>query len=127
MSAERLAVQAVAAGQPAVKIAVRREGWYRITQSELAAAGLDPRVDPLVLQLMVDGQEQPINVLTGKDGQLSAVEFYGVGADSPYTSLRTYWLAAGEPPGKRIEQVKSAGTAATGGAGGAGVVFEVTP
>jgi len=115
LNVEGLAVQAAAAAQPAVKIYVRREGWYRIAQSELVAAGLDARVDPLVLRLLVDGQEQPISVLTDKDGRLTGIEFYGVGADSPYTSLRTYWLAAGVQPGKRIERVTSAGTAATGG------------
>ncbi len=115
MTIEGLASQAVIAGQPAVKISVQREGWYRISQSELSAAGLDSRVDPRLLQLSVDGQEQPLNIVTAKDGSLTAIEFYGVGVDSPYTNLRTYWLAAGEKPGKRIVQNDAAGPEATGG------------
>jgi len=115
MTIAGLASQAIIAGQPAVKISVQREGWYRVSQSELAAAGLDSRVDPRLLQLLVDGQEQPFTVVTEKDGRLSAVEFYGIGVDSPYTDLRTYWLTAGDQPGKRISQKDAAGPDATGG------------
>ncbi|HZM87215.1 MAG TPA: C25 family cysteine peptidase, partial [Blastocatellia bacterium] len=114
VNAAGLTLQAAAASQASVKIGVRNEGWYRITQSELAAAGLDSSANPVMLQLLVDGQEQPINVQT-EDGRLTAVEFYGIGADSPYTGLRTYWLSAGEQPGKRIEQQKSEGSAPAGG------------
>jgi hypothetical protein len=93
------------AGQAAVKIAVRQEGWYRITQPELLAAGLSPTTDPRLLQLYVDGQQLPIFVTGEGDGKLNppdAVEFYGVGLDIPSTDTRTYWLVAGTQPGKRI-------------------------
>ncbi len=115
MTIAGLASQAIIAGQSAVKISVQREGWYQVSQSELAAAGLDSRVDPRLLRLSVDGQEQPINVVTEKDGRLSAIEFYGIGVDSAYTNLRTYWLTAGDQPGKRIGQNNAAGPDATGG------------
>ncbi len=64
---------------PWVKIKVRKEGWYRVGLSELQAAGLSgpPR-------LFADGQEQAI--LTVNDG----IEFYGMGADTPWTDERTY-------------------------------------
>ncbi|MEK6302004.1 MAG: C25 family cysteine peptidase [Acidobacteriota bacterium] len=115
MTITGLASQATIARQSAVKISVQREGWYRVSQSELVAAGLDLRGDPRLLQLLVDGQEQPINVVTEKDGRLSAIEFYGIGVDSPYTNLRTYWLTASDQPGKRIDQSDAAGSDATGG------------
>src|SRR2546427_795582 len=44
--------QAIAAGQ-AVKILVRRTGWYRVSQAELVAAGLDSSVNARMLQLYV--------------------------------------------------------------------------
>src|SRR5207248_2135515 len=38
------------AGRPAVKIAVRQEGWYRLTRPELLAAGMDPNANPRTFQ-----------------------------------------------------------------------------
>src|SRR5205085_11198616 len=66
-------------------------------------------------QLFVDGREQPINVLTDRNGLLAGIEFYGMGSDGLYTAERAYLLTAGTAPGKRIRQVKSAGDAAAGG------------
>jgi hypothetical protein len=63
-------VQQALAGSRAVKIYIQEEGWYRVTQPELVAAGLDPAVNPRFLQLFVDGQEQPILVRV-------RIEFYG--------------------------------------------------
>ena len=98
------------AAQPAVKISVNHEGWYRVTQPELVRAGLDPKVNPRMLQLYVDGREQPIS-LTGKNstdfGSSDAMEFYGIGLDTASTNSRVYWLIAGTQPGQRIQQVKS--------------------
>jgi predicted extracellular nuclease len=100
------------AGQPAVKISVSHEGWYRVTQPELVRAGLDPKVNPRLLQLYVDGREQPI-FITGKNGQdlgpADAIEFYGIGVDTASTNSRVYWLIAGSQPGQRIQQVKATG------------------
>jgi hypothetical protein len=42
--------QALLAAQPAVKLSVTQEGWYRVTQPELLAAGLNGGVDPRRLQ-----------------------------------------------------------------------------
>jgi predicted extracellular nuclease len=98
--------------QAAVKVAVNHEGWYRVTQPELVRAGLDPKVNPRLLQLYVDGREQPIYV-TGKNGvdfgPADAIEFYGMGLDTASTDTRIYWLVAGSQPGQRLQQVKSAG------------------
>jgi hypothetical protein len=105
----RLVVQSAMAGNAAAKMTVDREGWYRVGQPELAAAGYDPRSDPRLLQLFVDGQEQPMNVLTDKQGQFTAIEFYGLGVDNAYTNKRTYWLTAGDNAGKRITVVQEQG------------------
>ena len=112
LSAARISQQGGLASQAAVKMSVRQEGWYKVTQPELVAAGLDPRSDARLLQLFVDGQEQAINVVGAIDGEFgsgAALEFYGVGLDTPSTDTRTYWLVAGTTAGKRIQQVKEKG------------------
>lgn len=100
--------QQIAAGA-AVKIRVRKTGWYRLNRSELIAAGLDASTDARLLQLFVDGQEVPVR-LNGEGPSLSGVdtlEFYGVALDTPTTDTRTYWLVAGNTPGKRISAKRS--------------------
>ena len=100
------------AGMPAVKLFVREEAWYRITQPELGAAGLSSRVNPRYLQLYVDGREQPIRVIGEKDGRFDsgdAIEFYGVGLDTLSTDSRVYWLVGGTKPGKRIQVYQGKG------------------
>ncbi len=67
--------------------------------------------DPRMLQLYVDGEEQACNVIADNQGNLSAVEFYGIGTDSAFTLGRVYWLVAGTQPGLRIQQVPASGTA----------------
>jgi hypothetical protein len=93
------------ASQGAIKIGVTQSGWYRVAQPGLVAAGLDPQVDPQSLRLFVDGVEQAIAVTGSADGRFDAsdaIEFYGNGADTPYTETRTYWLVAGGRGGQRI-------------------------
>ncbi len=106
------------ASQFAVKIFVNHEAWYRLTQAELLAIGLNPSTDPRKLQLYVDGQPQAISVIGESDGKLDetdAVEFYGVGLDSPQTDTRVYWLAAGATAGLRITPVPSPAPPVAGG------------
>jgi hypothetical protein len=103
------AMQQFLAGRPAVKLFVREEGWYQVSQPELVAAGLSPKTNPRYLQLFVEGQEQPIRVIGDKDGRFDpgdAIEFYGVGLDIPSTDTRVYWLVEGTKPGKRIREFK---------------------
>jgi hypothetical protein len=98
-------VQWVLAGSPGLKLFIQEEGWYRITQPQLVAAGLNPKVNPLYLQLYVDGEEQAIKVNVKKDGQFGSqdsIEFYGTGLDTDFTDTRVYWLVVGTKPGKRI-------------------------
>jgi subtilisin-like proprotein convertase family protein len=83
------------AGQAAVKISLSQTGWQRVTFAQLQAAGLPPDADPYNLQLYANGQAIPL-LLTGVTKNRlepeAAVEFYGVGVDTPSTDTRVYWL-----------------------------------
>ena len=75
----------LAAG-PAVKLLIKEEGWYRVTQPELVAAGLDPKCKPQYLKLFVDGEQQAILVTGSRDGRFDpadAIEFYATGLGHP--------------------------------------------
>ncbi len=99
------------ASEPSFKISTKGDGWYRITQPELVAAGLNPNVNPATLQLFVDGREIPMTVSTSGgsfDGQ-AAIEFYATSLNTPATDTHTYWLVAGNQTGLRIPLLKSDG------------------
>ncbi|MGH8067686.1 MAG: C25 family cysteine peptidase [Candidatus Entotheonellia bacterium] len=109
-----LARQWTLAAQPAVKIAVREEGWYRVSQEALVTAGLDPASDPHGLRLYLQGREQAIQVhsaLPGRFGPGDSIEFYGYGQDTPSSDQHIYWLVAGGGGGARIAVVDSPGEA----------------
>lgn len=102
------------AGSPAVKISVKQEGLYRVSQAQLLAAGLSASVDPRKLQLFVDGQQIPMIVQGEKDGKLDvgdAMEFYGLGLDTESTDTHVYWLITGSQLGDRIKQSQGSGGA----------------
>jgi peptidase C25-like protein len=93
------------ASGPGFKIGIKQEGWNRIPQSTLLAAGLASNADPRKLQMFVDGQQIPIIVSGESDGVFNAadsVQFYGVGLDSPVTDEHVYWLVVGAVNGLRI-------------------------
>jgi uncharacterized repeat protein (TIGR01451 family) len=99
------------AAAPAVKIYVDHEGWYRVTQTQLAAAGLSANTNAKLLHLYAEGVEQPIRITGGERfGSQSAIEFYGTPIDTPYSGQRVYWLAAGRGPGLRIADAAGAGS-----------------
>jgi hypothetical protein len=92
------------AAQPGLKISVRQDGWYRLTQAQLVAAGLDANTEARNLRLFVNAQEVAIRV-TRESGPLSPsdfIEFYGIGLDVPWSDKQVYWLTGGTQPGKRI-------------------------
>ncbi len=96
--------QLVLAAAGAVKILVRGTGWLSVGQPTLVAAGLSAGVDPASLQLFADGVEQALTVTGDGDHRFTAdeaIEFYGVGRDTAWTDVRTYWLLAGSP-GARV-------------------------
>lgn len=101
-------VQHVPAATVAVKLGIQEEGWYRVDQPALLAAGLDPTVDPRYLQLFVAEDEVPVIVTGAEDGSFDpedAIEFYGVGLDTPWTDTRVYWLVEGTQLGQRLAQM----------------------
>ncbi|MFZ0309284.1 MAG: C25 family cysteine peptidase [Candidatus Sulfotelmatobacter sp.] len=98
------------AANPAVKIFVKQEGWYQVTQPDLIAAGLNPNVDPALLHLYAEAIEQPMEITgasagPGGFGPQAAINFYGTPIDTPYSGTRVYWLAVGESQGARIQQL----------------------
>ncbi len=106
-NASRIQKQFELAAHPAVKILVKHEGWYQVTQPELVKAGLDAKVDPASLHLFADAVEQPLQI-TGATagpsgfGPQAAINFYGTGIDTLYSGTRVYWLVAEEGHGARI-------------------------
>lgn len=112
-TASQLQKQFVLASHPAVKILVRHEGWYRVTQPELVAAGLDPNVDSSLLHLYAEANEQPLQVTGATAGQggfgpQAAINFYGTGIDTIYSGTRVYWLVTGTAQGARIPHLSAA-------------------
>ncbi len=92
-----------------MKIAVRQNGWYRVSQPELVAAGLNASADARNLQLYVDGQQVPIE-LSGDGSHLGAsdtIEFYGIAFNTPTTDTHVYYLINGATPGMRISNKRS--------------------
>lgn len=87
------------AARNGVKIAVRREGWYRISLAELQNAGFDLNSDPNNWQLFRDGEEIPFRF-----GADNAVEFYGHGLDLPETDKQIYYLTLGKVAGQRLPE-----------------------
>ncbi|HYG80063.1 MAG TPA: C25 family cysteine peptidase [Pyrinomonadaceae bacterium] len=103
------------ASRAGVKIGVNRPGWYRVTQPELAAAGLAAPLDPRKLQLYAEGVEQAVKLVmpTGAWDASAYLEFYGTGLDIPSTDRRTYWLINGSTAGKRVAAANSPAPNAT--------------
>lgn len=103
-SAEQRALsqQWALASMPAVKIAVNRDGWVRVSREELLAAGLDGSADTRRLQLFADGVEQ--SIVVAPDG---SIEFYGRALNTTSTDTRVYWLAVGQTQGRRVQAFKA--------------------
>ncbi len=106
------AIQYALAAAPALRLAIRDQAWYHISQADLLQAGLDPQVDPRHLQLFAGGYPQPLHIVGDDDGQFDpgdAIEFYGEGLDTPWADTQTYWLVVGSQPGARLQQVTALG------------------
>jgi len=95
------------ANTPALKIGVRSNGWYRIIQSEMSAAGFDTSADAGNLRMFVNASEIAISVSRDTGPLLSSdyIEFWGEGVDLPSTDMQIYWLVNGAQPGKRVARV----------------------
>ncbi|HLA09941.1 MAG TPA: C25 family cysteine peptidase [Pyrinomonadaceae bacterium] len=92
------------AGQAALKIGIKREGWFRVTHEQMLASGFNPAVSARNLRLLVDGSEVPIHTsrANGTFGTGDYFEFFGRGLDTATSDTRTYYLIAGTEPGKRV-------------------------
>ncbi|HMP90650.1 MAG TPA: C25 family cysteine peptidase [Kiritimatiellia bacterium] len=88
------------------KLGVDKDGWYRLTWSQLVAAGLP--ADQLIgsqIRLFNRTNEVAISVTsTNVWGEQDALYFYGIQHDGPYNRTNAYWLGLGGL-GKRIESV----------------------
>jgi len=104
-------IQHLIASKGAIKLSVNREGWYRVTQADLVAAGFNEQVDARMLRLYTNKVEVPLLMNAAKQ-QFSpgdSFEFYGAGLDTPTTDTSTYWLITGYGKGSRITpQTRSA-------------------
>lgn len=91
-------MQRYVASRPGAKIAVKKDGFYRVTEAELLAANFPVSTDSTKWRLFMNGAEQAITV--GPAGQY--IEFYGRANDLPETDIRYYYLIADDVAGKRI-------------------------
>jgi hypothetical protein len=117
------------ANQPALKIGVKSDGWYRITQAEMAAAGFVTSGNARNLRMLVGDEEIAIRV-SRESGPLTSadyVEFWGERLDLPSTDTQIYWLLNGPQAGRRIVPVGE--TPGSGGGSGSdpGVGNNSTP
>ncbi|MCC6329743.1 MAG: hypothetical protein IT174_14605 [Acidobacteria bacterium] len=84
--------------QPGVRIGIRREGFYRVTKTELQNAGFNVNGDPNFWQLYRAGVEQAM--IVGPSGNY--IDFWATGTDTVETDLAMYYLVSGPSAGKRI-------------------------
>jgi hypothetical protein len=97
-------MQRTIAGMDGLKISISRPGWYRITQPQVLAAGLNI-ADANGLQLYRDGRQVPLRLSNSTEqfGSTDYLEFYGEGLNSPTAAAQIYYLVKLAEPGKRIE------------------------
>lgn len=103
---QQAAVQNAISSLSGAKILVRNAGYYRVSAADLFANGLEQGTDARFLRMFADGIEQPIIVNGGEDGRFDptdSIEFYGIGADSPEATERSYYVAATAENGKRTQ------------------------
>lgn len=86
------------ASKAGAKIAVKKDGFYRVTSAELQSANFPVNSDSAKWRLFMNGVEQAIIVGPGS----AYIEFYGKGLDTAETDTRVYYLIADTVAGKRI-------------------------
>lgn len=85
-------------GQPAAKIGIKQDGFYRVTRAQLETAGFNVNSDSANWRLFHEGVEQAITVGPADE----YVEFYGRGLDRVESDTRMYYLIADTQAGSRI-------------------------
>jgi len=120
LAAEPLGIEALpwAPPNPGWRVKVRDEGFYKLTYTELQAAGLPvTTLDPRTFRLFNLGSEVAIEVSGETDGKFDpadTVVFYGQATSSKYTRDNVYWLTYGGVQGLRMASRDGApGAAAT--------------
>lgn len=111
-TAAQISQQQEIANEPALKINIANEGWYRLTAAAMTSAGFTPPTDAKKFTMFCDGVSIPIvvNMSSGKTfGPGDSIEFYALGLDTPSTGSRTYWLKADSHSVKQISTVKNTG------------------
>ncbi|RME80366.1 MAG: DUF11 domain-containing protein [Caldilineae bacterium] len=82
------------------KIKIYDSGLYRVTYSDLTAAGFNPAgIDTSTFQLFTEGVEVPIFLFDGGDDAFDPGDyfvFYGEQRQTRYTDYNYYWFVAGE-------------------------------
>ncbi len=111
--------------RPYLKLSIVRDGLYKITDSDIYAAGVDPStINPRTLKLYHRGLQVPVYLEGEFDGKFNVgdyIEFYarrnyGKGQYfDRYTDTSAYWLTWGGANGMRmtLESTDSSGTPAT--------------
>lgn len=91
------------------RIPVSTDGWYRVTQPQLIAAGLaSNQVVGAGLRLFTRTQEVAILVsTTNVMGAGDAFYFYGLQHDGPHSRTNVYWLGLGSG-GRRVQTISAA-------------------
>ncbi len=88
------------------KFVVDADGLYRVTYTDLVAAGFNPSgVNPQQFALSQRGNPVAVYVAGEADGRFDPgdyVEFYGQAWHSDYTSQNAYWLRTTGPAGPRM-------------------------
>ena len=116
-TAAALSTQYTVAATAGVRLDVKAEGWYRVPQPQLVAAGIPATVDPRKLQLYLNGVQQDIVVdgeSDGKFGSADSVRFYAMGTDTLWSDTQAYFLIVGSTKGTRAATINSARAAAGG-------------
>lgn len=92
--------------QPQYKIEVDQDGIYRVTYSDLQAAGVPvDTLDPRTIRLVSRYTEIPIFFSGEQDGIFNEADFfvfYGQSTKTKYTNLNIYWLTWGGQEGQRM-------------------------
>lgn len=96
--ASDLAAHRWVVSQPSTMISIKKDGLYRVSRDELAAAGFPVGSNPANWRLFLQGVEQPI--IIGDGGQY--IEFFGRGIDTPESDTRMYYMISGTTPGLRM-------------------------
>jgi len=91
------------------KIRVNKTGIYKVTHSDLTAAGISPdSIDAQTLKISYQGKEIAIFVTSNNQtfGTSDYILFYGEALDTDYTDTNVYWLSWGGDYGRRMAEIE---------------------